>query len=336
THHRLDDINLRLQALENEKEKLGLMVKNGGLEMEHDRSEDRNRKYQTCLVDASRIVGREGDKNVCIHKLLEEPCNENFSVVPIVGLGGVGKTTLAKVLYDDKQVNDHFKLKAWVCVSDEWDSFSISKIIFQCVTPLCFLKFLNSEEVVALRDQLRDKPFLLVLDDVWSESSDDWKSLVAPFMACAPGSKIILTTRKTKLLKKLGCGKLDHLQSLSHDHGVCLFAQHALGANNFDSHTRHKAHGEDIVRKCNGLPLALIALGMLLRGKEEEVKWKEVVESEVWSVKAEGKIIPALRLSYRELLANLKQLFAYCSLFPKHYWLGYFDYILILCGASNT
>nr|GEW12579.1 NB-ARC domains-containing protein [Tanacetum cinerariifolium] len=99
--------------------------------------------------------------------------------------------------------------------------------------------------------------------------SDDWESLVAPFIACAPGSKIILTTRKTKLLRELGCGKLGHLQSLSHDDAVSLFAQHALGANNFDSHTRLKAHGEGIVRKCNGLPLALIALGRLLRGKEE-------------------------------------------------------------------
>nr|GFA08819.1 NB-ARC domains-containing protein [Tanacetum cinerariifolium] len=107
THHMLDDITLRLQALENEKEKLGLLVKTEGLEMEHDRSEDGNRKYQTCLVDAARIVSREGDKNVYIHKLLEEPCNENFSVVPIVGLGGVGETTPAKVLYGDKQVNDH-------------------------------------------------------------------------------------------------------------------------------------------------------------------------------------------------------------------------------------
>ncbi|PWA84177.1 NB-ARC domains-containing protein [Artemisia annua] len=329
THHRLDNINLRLQDLENEKTTIGLTAKNGGLEIKNDRSKDRNRKSQTCLVDASRIVGRQDDKNVYIHKLLGEPCNENFSIVPIVGLGGVGKTTLAKILYDDKQVNDQFKHKAWVCVSDEWDSFNISNIIFQCVTgETKEFKDLSLLQV-ALRDQLRDKLFLLVLDDVWSESSDDWESLVAPFKACAPGSKIIMTTRKEKLLRELGCGKLDHLQSLSHDNAVSLFAQHALGANNFDSHTRLKAHGEGIVRKCNGLPLALIALGRLLRGKEEEVEWKELVESEIWSLKEEGKIIPALRLSYHELPANLKQLFAYCSLLPKDYAFKKEDLVLL-------
>ncbi|PWA93016.1 NBS-LRR resistance-like protein 1O [Artemisia annua] len=124
-----------------------------------------------------------------------------------------------------------------------------------------------------------------------------------------------MTTRKEKLLRELGCGKLNHLQSLSHDDAVRLFAHHALGANNFDSHPRLKAPGEGIMRKCHGLPLALIALGRLLRTNEDEVKWKEIEDSEIWCLEAKGgKIIPALRLSYHELPAYLKQLFAYCSL----------------------
>ncbi|PWA52635.1 NBS-LRR resistance-like protein [Artemisia annua] len=406
--HRLDNINNKLQDLEKEKVTLGLTMKSGRLEVKDDRSKDK-RPPQTSLVDASSIVGRQGDKDALVVKLLgDEPCNENFSIVPIVGLGGVGKTTLAKMLYEDEQVNAHFEFKAWLCVSDEWDTFGMSNIIFQSVTgetkefkdlnllqvdlrgnenfsivPIVGLggvgkttlaKMLYEDEQVNahfefkawvcvsdewdtfgmsniifqsvtgerkefedlnllqvdLRDRLKNKLFMLVLDDVWSESSDDWESLVAPLKACAPGSKIIVTTRKEKLLTELGCGKLNHLKKLSHDDAVCLFAHHAFGANNFDSHPRLKAPGEGIVRKCDGLPLALIALGRLLRRKnEDEIKWKEIEESEIWSLEEEGKIIPALRLSYRELPAYLKQLFAYCSLFPKDYAFEKEDLVLL-------
>ncbi|PWA42775.1 hypothetical protein CTI12_AA541380 [Artemisia annua] len=304
-HHKLDDINSKLQDLEKEQVTLGLTVKSGSLDVRDDTPKDKNRQSQTSLVDASSIVGRQ------------------------VGMGGVGKTTLAKILYEDDQVNDYFEVKAWVCVSDEWDSFTISNIIFQSLTgETREFRDLNLLQV-ALRDQLRDKLFLLVLDDVWSESSDDWETLVAPFKACAPGSKIIMTTRKDKLLRQLGCGKLKRLQSLSHDDAMCLFAQHALGENSFNSHPRLKAPGEGIVRKCNGLPLALKAVGRLLRANEDEVKWKEIEDSEIWCLEDGGNIIPALRLSYHELPAYLKQLFAYCSLFTKDYAFDKEDLVLL-------
>ncbi|GJX31564.1 NB-ARC domains-containing protein [Tanacetum coccineum] len=269
---KLDNITNKLQDLEKEKESLGLMVKSGSLQVKDDRPKDKNKQSKTSLVDPSRIVGRQGDKDALVLKLLVDgPRNsENFSIVPIVGMGGVGKTALAKSLYDDEK-----------SVTGETKEF----------------KDLNLLQV-ALRDQLRGKLFLLVLDDVWSESSDDWESLVAPLSACAPGSKIIMTTRKEKLLRELGCGKLNHLQSLLPDDARRLFAQHALGEDNFDSHPRLKAHSEGIVRKCNGLPFALKARGRLLRGKEEEVEWKEL-------------------------------LFAYCSLFPKDYAFDKEDLVLL-------
>ncbi|KAF5775276.1 putative P-loop containing nucleoside triphosphate hydrolase [Helianthus annuus] len=163
-------------------------------------------------------------------------------------MGGVGKTTLARLLYDEKQVKDHFELKAWVCGSDEFDSFDISKVIFQYV----------SEENKKFED----------LNLLKCESYEDWETLVGPFHACAPGSKIVITTRKDQLLKKLGCDHLNQLQSLSRDNAMSLFALHALGVNNFDSHLSLKPHAEGIVKKCKGLPLALIAIGRLLRTKK--------------------------------------------------------------------
>ncbi|KAJ0532943.1 putative P-loop containing nucleoside triphosphate hydrolase [Helianthus annuus] len=236
-------------------------------------------------------------------------------------MGGVGKTTLARLLYDDKKVKDHFELNAWVCVSDEFDSFNASKVIFQSVTGVnkefADLNLLQ----VDLRDHPRGEIFLLVLDDIWIENYEDWVTLVGPLHACAPGSKIIITTRKEQLLKKLGYRHLNHrLQTLSPDDALSLLALLALGVKNFDSHLSLKKHGEGIVKKCDGLPLALIALGRLLRTKQfEEEYWKEVLNNEIWRLQNGGGIIPALRLSYHDLSSCLKQLFIYCSLFPKDY-----------------
>ncbi|XP_023740358.1 putative disease resistance RPP13-like protein 1 [Lactuca sativa] len=318
---KIDAITTKLQELVEEKENLGLSVKD-------ESPKHMNRRLETSLVDASSIVGRKDEKDALIHKLYE-PCDRNYSIVPIVGMGGVGKTTLARLLYDEMQGKAHFELNAWVCVSDEFDIFNITKVIFQAIGGgNQKFKDLNLLQV-ALKEKISKKRFLLVLDDVWSESYTDWEILERPFLAGAPGSKIIITTRKLSLLTQLGYNQPYSLSVLSHENAVSLFCQHAFGENNFDSHPSLKPHGEGIVKKCDGLPLALIALGRLLRTKTDEEEWKELLNSEIWRLGNRDKIIPALRLSYHDLSANLKLLFAYCSLFPKDYVFDMEELILL-------
>ncbi|KAJ0860338.1 putative P-loop containing nucleoside triphosphate hydrolase, leucine-rich repeat domain superfamily [Helianthus annuus] len=328
----LDDISTKLQDLVKQKADLGL--ENLGLKAEEETRPrtNNNRRLQTSVVNPSSIVGRQAHKDALVQQLLlpaDEPSDQNYSIVPIIGMGGVGKTTLARLVYDEQLVKDHFDLKAWVCVSDEFDAVRISKEIFQSMANKEVPDFNRLQE--ALKDHVKGKKFLLVLDDIWSESYEDWETLVKPLYTCAPRSMIIITTRKDQLLKQLVYNPLHKpLHSLSDDDALSLLAQNALGVDNFDSHLSLKPYAQDIVKKCGGLPLALITLGRLLRTKRDEAEhWINVSNNDIWRLKVKGGILPALRLSYDDLSAPLKRLFAYCSLFPKDYLFNKEDLVLL-------
>nr|XP_043609047.1 putative disease resistance protein At3g14460 [Erigeron canadensis] len=327
---KLDDITSKLHALVEEKNMLGLIDNVGRSNRSSKRLEE------TSLVDVSKIVGRDGDKEALIGKLLgNEPCSQNFSVVSIVGMGGVGKTTLAQVLYNDQKVKDHFELMSWYCISDEFDVFKICKAIFEDVGGND-KKFETLNQLqVALTEKLSKKRFLIVLDDVWSENYNEWELLQRPFSVAAPGSKVIVTTRKTTAAPVRDSIQAYPLEVLPSVEALSLFAQHALGKQNFDSHPTLKLYGEGIVKKCGRLPLALITLGRVLRTKTLDEEWEELLNSEIWNLPNEGSnILPALRLSYYDLPPHLKQMFAYCCLFPKDY-MFYMDELVLLWMAEG-
>ncbi|KAG8479789.1 hypothetical protein CXB51_029649 [Gossypium anomalum] len=275
------------------------------------------RLQPTSVMDeAVEYVGRHKEKQKMI-ELLKGNNSDGVSVLSIVGMGGMGKTTLAQLVYNDATINESFDLKAWVCVSDNFDAIAITRTILKSIDP----DFRDENDLnllqVKLKEKLSGKSFLLVLDDIWNENYNDWTILRSPFGA---GTNIIVTTRLQIVSSMVKPLKAFHLDKLSDDDCLSIFTQHALNARNFDEHRQFKEIGEKIVRRCNGLPLAAKAIGSLLRTVTYHGEWERIYESEIWDLPEERcGIIPALRLSYHHLPSYLKRCFAYCSILPKDY-----------------
>ncbi|KAL4310911.1 hypothetical protein GQ457_01G001640 [Hibiscus cannabinus] len=269
----------------------------------------------TSMMDeAVEYVGRNKEKQEMLD-LLKTNNSDGVCVLSIVGMGGMGKTTLAQLVYNDASV-ESFDHRAWVCVSDHFDAVKITKTILQSIDPSSpDVNDLNLLQV-KLKEKISGKKFLLVLDDIWNDNSEEWTILRTPFGAM---SKIIVTTRLQNVSSMVHPIKTFHLDKLSHDDCLSIFTQNALRARNFGEHLQFKQVGESIVRRCNGLPLAAKAIGSLLCTKNLN-EWERVSESKIWDLPENHcGIIPALRLSYHHLPSHLKRCFAYCSILPKDY-----------------
>ncbi|TYJ12457.1 hypothetical protein E1A91_A11G351900v1 [Gossypium mustelinum] len=311
---KVKDITARLNNLTTRRSNLGLSEI---LSQAPPSKGNQPRLQPTSVMDeAVEYVGRHQEKTEMI-ELLKGDNSNGVSVLSIVGMGGMGKTTLAQLVYNDATINASFDHKAWVCVSDNFDVVNITRTILKSIDPDSRDENDLNLLQVKLKERLSRKRFFLVLDDIWNENYNDWTILRSPF---GPGTYIIVTTRLQIVSSIVDPHKDFHLDTLSDDDCSSIFTQHALKARNFDGHLQFKEIGEKIVRRCNGLPLAAKAIGSLLRTVKYHGEWERIYESEIWDLPEEQcGIIPALRLSYHHLPSHLKRCFAYCSILPKDY-----------------
>ncbi|XP_039117627.1 putative disease resistance protein RGA3 [Dioscorea cayenensis subsp. rotundata] len=148
---------------------------------------------------------------------------EKVTVVSIVGMGGLGKTTLAQLVYGDKNVESHFQLRIWVCVSDDFNVAKIAKNIILAATEKSY-DHTNMEVLQRdLRQLLGQKRYLLVLDDVWNEYHQKWNELKCLLVDGGEGSIILVTTRKENCSRIMGAKESYLLQGLSEERSWALF-----------------------------------------------------------------------------------------------------------------
>ncbi|WKA06732.1 hypothetical protein VitviT2T_024619 [Vitis vinifera] len=320
--HRIKEVRERLDGIAADRARFNLQTCMERAPMVY-------RETTHSFVHASDVIGRDKDKEKVLELLMNSSDDdESISVIPIVGLGGLGKTTLAKLVYNDQWVVGHFKKRIWVCVSNDFD---MKKVIIDIIKSIKTTveggsglglpnhNDLNMEQAqTLLRRTLGNEKIFLVLDDMWNEDRQKWIELRTFLMNGAKGNKIVVTTRGHPVASIMGTVQAYILEGLPHDYCLSVFLKWAFNEGQEKQHPNLVKIGDDIVKKCNGVPLAARTLGSLLFSKFEQRDWLYVRNNDIWKLEQkEGDILPALRLSYEQLPSYLKCCFAYCSIFPK-------------------
>ncbi|KAL6653880.1 hypothetical protein ACP70R_008804 [Stipagrostis hirtigluma subsp. patula] len=281
-------------------------------------------RMTTSLINESTIVGEqiERDTKALVEELLtDEPA---MKIVSIVGAGGMGKTTLAKKIFNDNATQVEFKIKIWLSITQ---SYNEEKLLSSAITQAGGEKDPRGDKQVLTENFahiLSAGKFLIVMDDVWSNSpwTDILQEPVLHATRNQPGSRVIITTRNEDLVKQMGADYYHHHVKPMLDEDAWSLLKQQWPVQDVGSQSaldQLKYIGMEIIRKCDGLPLAIKAVGGLLRTKGLNVReWNNVLDDDMWLNEKTHRVLnSALRLSYEDLSPPVKQCFLYCSLIPK-------------------
>ncbi|XP_057478398.1 disease resistance protein RPM1-like [Actinidia eriantha] len=279
------------------------------------------------LLEEAELVGIEKPKRELTQLLLEE--DPQLKVVSIAGMGGLGKTTLTKKVYDDTIVKKHFQNHAWITISE---SFKIEKLLQSMIEQLFEevkqpipqgVENMDTNSLKGIiKTFLQQKRYVLVLDDVWDIHA--WQSFRYAFPNENCGSRVILTTRNIDLASfssREYHGKVYNLTPLAPEDAWTLFCRKTFQGNSSPPYL--EGLSRNILRRCEGLPLAIVAISGLLSTKEKNVEeWERISRS--LGVELEGNekftsMSKILSLSFIDLPWNLKLCFLYLSIFPEDY-----------------
>ncbi|XP_020090688.1 putative disease resistance protein RGA1 [Ananas comosus] len=293
--------------------------------------EIRNSRETSSFLLEKEVLGRKTESDMIIEWLIKPTSDEpeslataNISVFSIVGIGGMGKTTLAQLIYGNGRVQQYFDQTMWVCVSDIFDAAVLTSKILQDMTKRSpNVQNLNTLQNM-LSEKLISKRFLLVLDDVWNDNNRmEWEKLVAPLKFGRRGSKILLTTRMDSVAdmvaRVMECKKeCLKLEGLKESDCMLLFNRHAFANVDPNDHKNLQSIGKQIAEKLRGCPLVAKVMGGLLNSCMDYNYWKRMLSDNIVNLQqGVNGTMEVLKLSYHHLPTDLQLCFRHCSLFPQ-------------------
>ncbi|KAK9672747.1 hypothetical protein RND81_12G121400 [Saponaria officinalis] len=284
-------------------------------------------REETCsYVNEGEIIGRDVDVDNLVSMLMcvdDDDVGCNF--VSVAGIGGLGKTTLAQLVFfedettlvsvgcNDERVKSEFSLRMWACVSDEdSNEFRVKDILVKISTSATGSScdhYTMDQVQIDLRKQLDENEYLLVLDDVWTEDREQWLKLER-FLKCGKErSWVVVTTRSKQTARIVGKGVMYKLGGLSLDYSRRLFEMTAFGQENPSEELLEISH--QIVDRCANVPLAIRVVGSLLYGQTMS-RWHSFQEKGFAYISDDKNGIKLiLKLSYHHLKLPLKSCFSY-------------------------
>ncbi|KAG6393519.1 hypothetical protein SASPL_147762 [Salvia splendens] len=268
------------------------------------------------------FVGRDDDVSEVVDVLTHIPQDQIISIVALVGMGGMGKTTLTRNVFNHERLKT-FGSRIWVHVSQTFDPISLYNKIHSTLasTNGDRVERVEHEEAIMnkLQEDLRSKTYLLVLDDVWNEDIPKWEGFINNMkgVSSTKGNGIIITTRMVNVDSIVDPFRIHRVNGLSDEQCWSIIKTRSFDEN-VEVPSGFETIGKEIAKRCQGLPLAANVVGGVLRRCKSIQYWRSIKEN--WLSDGEGgeDISKILKLSYDHLSSpSLKKCFAFCSIFPK-------------------
>ncbi|CAL9238284.1 unnamed protein product, partial [Arabidopsis halleri] len=273
------------------------------------------------------FVGLEANVKKLVGYLVEE---DDIQIVSVTGMGGLGKTTLARQVFNHEDVKDHFDGLAWVCVSQDFTRKAVWQAIFRDLRPneeeKNILEMTEPKLLDKLSGLLETSRSLVVIDDIWKQ--EDW-DLIKPIFPPKKGWTVLLTSRDESIAVRGDTAYINFKADyLSIADSWTLFQRIAFPKKDTTEFKvdveEMEEMGKQMIKHCGGLPLAVKVLGGLLAANYRVHDWKRLSEnigSHIVRITNgnKGSIDNILSLSFEGLPCYLKQCFLYLAHFPEDY-----------------